>query len=276
MKKVMFVDVGELGWSLLLSGHARWLKYHSPDLHIGIMASPDRHCLYRNIADTVYDLPKGFRKKFSRGMESRFGIRGTSPELLRAYFTKNMTNGYELGGFFGRHDKIRMKTIIEPYEYSRKIEGRREILVFPRFRNLGRQSVRNLPMEFYDKAVDALCAKFPDHVIRTMGILSGAYDIKNTKRDNYINSIREEADLQELIDRCQVAVAAVGSQSAPPKLALLQSVPTFMIGHQRERHVKRDNWMSTKVGFHDVQKKHYHNIDIDGCIKEIIAFVGEC
>lgn len=276
MKKIMFVDIGELGWSFYLSAHVRWLKHQFTDLHVGVMTFPDRHCLYAGLSDDVYDLPDDFRIKFRRGMESRFGIKGTSAEILKAYFTKSMTNGYELGGFFGRYDKIKAKTMIKPYTYSKKLSGRGEILVFPRFRNQGPQSARNLPMEFYDKAIDALCVKFPAYTVRAVGIPSGAYEIKNIKRGNYVNDVCEGADLQQLIDRCQVAVVAIGSQSAPPKLTLLQGVPTFMIGHQRERHVGCDNWMSTKVEFYDVPKKHYGNIDTEDCISKIIAFVEAC
>jgi len=275
MKKIIYVDIGELGWSLYLGAHVRWLKKNT-DNHIGIMTFADRHCLYAGIADTVYEVPNDFYVEFRRGTESRFGLKGTSGEMLKNYFTKRIPGGYELGGFFGRHDNIKKQTIFKPYTYSKELNGKKEILVFPRNRTMGRPSTRNLPMKFYAKTIDILCAEFPDYTIRTMGVPFGAYEINGIKRTNYVNDVRKDADLQDLIDKCQVAVLAIGSQSAPPKIALLQGVPTFMIGHQRARHVGSDNWMSTKVGFYDVSKKHYHNIDTKDCMGKIIAFARSC
>jgi len=273
--KRMYVDIGELGWSLYLSAHVRWLKQHTDD-HIGVMTHADRCCLYHGIADAVYDVPNDFYEKFKRDREVYFGLKGTSDEELREYFAKQISDGYELGGFFGRYNAIKAKTIFKPYAYSKELNGKKEILVFPRCRNMGRSSMRNLPENFYIATIDALCDKFPDHIIRAIGIPSGSYNINGIKKDNYINNVRKEADLQDLIDRCQVAVAAVGSQSAPPKLTLLQGVPTFMVGHQRARHENGDNWMSTRVEFYDVSKKNYAGINTEDCISRIIAFIGGC
>ncbi|TES92911.1 MAG: hypothetical protein E3J87_03630 [Candidatus Cloacimonadota bacterium] len=275
MKKVIYIDIGELGWSLYLSAHMRWLKENTDD-HIGIMTFVDRHCLYNGIVNAIYDVPDDFHKKFRRGTESRFGLKGTSPDNLKKYFTERIPSGYEIGGFFGRHFNIRSKAIFEPYAYSKELNGRKEILVFPRHRIMGRPSLRNLSSKFYAKTIVALCKKYPDYIVRTMGIPSGAYSINGIERTNYVNDVREGMDLQEIIDRCQVAIATVGSQSAPPKLALLQGVPTFMIGHQRARHVGPDNWMSTKNEFYDVVKKHYGSIDTRDCIGKIISFIEEC
>lgn len=275
--KIIYVDIGELGWSLYLSAHVRWLKRNSED-HIGIMTFVDRKCLYRGLADSIYDVPGDFHKRFRLGTETKFGLKGTSADELKDYFVKRIPTEYELGGFFGRHDKIKAKTIFEPYAYSKELNAEKEILVFPRWRNMGRPSTRNLPREFYIKLIGALCDTFPDYIIRTMGISSGSYSIFNdeVKKNNYRIGVKENADLQELIDRCQVAVAAVGSQSAPPKISLLQGVPTFMIGHQREKHMETQNWMSTKVEFYDVIKKHYAELNFVDCIEKIISFIKEC
>lgn len=270
--KVMYIDIGELGWSLYLTAHVRWLKQNTPD-HIGIMTHADRHCLYRDVADAIYEVPKDFQATFGRGKEVYFGLKGVSAEILADYFSRQVPSGYKLKGFFGRWGKIKTQAVFEPYPYSRKLEGKREILVFPRYRNTRHSNQRNLPEYFYAKMIGVLCDKFPDCIIRAIGIPSGAYSIDNIRHDNYINDVREGADLQNMIDRCQLAVAAVGSQSAPPKLTLLQGVPTFMIGHQRGRHENGDNWMSTRVEFYDVSKKGYLSIDESDCIDRIVSFM---
>lgn len=275
MKKIIYVDIGELGWSLYLSAHMRWLKKYTDD-YIGIMTFASRHCLYNDIADAAYEVPNDFHEKFDQTNASRFALKGASPEELKAYFAKKIPPEYEISGYFSRHSKIRAKSIFEPYPYSKKLNGSKEILVFPRFRNSKHIKNRNLSREFYAETIDILCAVFSDYIIRAIGIPSGAYNINEIKTNNYINDVKEGADLQDLIDRCQVAVAAIGSQSAPPKLTLLQGVPTFMVGHQRARHIGPDNWMSTKVEFYDVLKSHYANIDEVDCRNKIIAFVKEC
>jgi len=273
--KAMYVDIGELGWSLYLSAHVRWLKQHTDD-HIGVMTHADRCCLYNGVADAVYKVPEDFYGIFRRGTEVYFGLKGISDEELRDYFAKRIPNDYELRGFFSRYNKIKTKAIFKLYEYSKTLEGKKEILIFPRYRNTRHSSQRNLSKSFYAEVINVLCAKFPDYIVRTIGIPSGAYSVNGIKRTNYINDVRQDADLQTLIDRCQVAVAAIGSQSAPPKLTLLQGVPTFMIGHQRARHENGDNWMSTKVEFYDVSKKNYASIDIKDCINKIVSFVEGC
>ena len=272
--KRMYVDIGELGWSLYISAHVRWQKKHTNE-HIGVMTHTDRHCLYKGIVDTVYDVPDDFYIKFGRGRECYSGITGISPSVLTDYFKKIIPSEYELGGFFGW--KInRAEIIYKPYSYSKELNGKKEILILPRCRNEKRTCKRNLPEHFYIEMINALCDKFPDYIIRTIGTPSGAYNINGIDKINYINNVREGIDLQELIDRCQVALLAVGSQSAPPKITLLQGVPTFMIGHQRDRHTNIENWMSTKVGFHDVARGGYNSINVTDCIKEIISFAGEC
>ena len=273
MKK-MYVDIGELGWSLYISAHMRWLKQHTND-HIGVMTHADRHCLYDGIADTVYNVPDDFYVNFRQGRECYAGMMGVLPSVLSGYFATKIPPEYELGGFFG-WEINRAEIIYKPYSYSKELNGKKEILVLPRCRNRKRTCKRNLPEHFYIEMINVLCEKFPNHIIRTIGVPLGAYSINGIKRDNYINNVREGMNLQELIDRCQVALLAVGSQSAPPKITLLQGVPTFMIGHQRQRHTNAENWMSTKVGFHDVVRGRYNSINVTDCIKEIISFAEEC
>lgn len=274
--KIIYVDIGELGWSLYLSAHVRWLKRNSED-HIGIMTLADRKCLYRGLADSIYDVPDDFHERFKVGLQSGFGLKCIPREELKTYFEENIPRGYRLNGVFICQKFFGDKKIFEPYSYSKKLIGKTEILVFPRHRDgYPKINRRNLSEKFYIKMIRALCDEFPDYTVRTMGILSGAYNLTKIERANYINGVNEDTDLQDLIDRCQLAIAAVGSQSAPPKISLLQDVPTFMIGHQRERHINRDNWMSTKVEFYELPKRGYHTINSSHCAGKIISFIKEC
>lgn len=274
--KYVFVDIGELGWSLLLSLHIRWFRKNSHH-SLAVITLSDRKCLYEGLVDLMIDVPKDFYTRFDITKQDLLGLYGTSSEELKRYFENYIPEGYvwfpelAIGGNPGFKKWHR---IYEPYKYSRKLTGKKEILVFPRCRmGLKQFRYRNLPKGFYIHLVRELCASFPDYTVRTMGVHYGAYNIKEVKQPNYINAVSEESPLQNLIDLCQLAVAAIGVQSAPPKITLMQGVPTFMIGHEGTRHAQIDNWMGTEAEFYPVSKNQYHKIPQDHCINKVVEWV---
>lgn len=275
--KLAFVDIGELGWSLYLSARARWLKRQSQPIPL-IVTLPDRMCLYEGLANDIGAVPADFNRKFGQAIASCFGLEGISADKLRSYFNRMLAPNYFVTDEMTFRCKpywphaYRDRFLFEPYPYKAKLSGPKEILVFPRWRN---SVARNIPKSFYITLVDILCDKFQDCVIRTIGASNGAYDIYEIKKENYVNRVGEIANLQDFIDRCQVSIAAVGGQSAPPKISLLQGVPTFMIGHERDRHVKEENWMDTKAGFYEVGKERYGNFNFDECIAKAVSFIEE-
>jgi len=270
--KEMFLDICALGWSLYLSAHMRWLKKKG---HASaVMVLPGREALYKNIASSVHGVPSRFFVDFNMSRQNRFTIDGASGEKLRRYFNSRLPKDYLISGTqpFDCHIYKRIyvgKMLFESYLYETRLEGKEEILVFPRKRKVDK---RNLPKAFYILLVDWLCRAFENYTVRTMGTPWGAYDITEVSQVNYVNSVGQTSDLQSLIDRCQLAVGAVGSQSAPLKLMLLQGVPTFMIGHEKNRHVEEENWMETKVGFYETSS--YSDFAFEKCIAEIISFMG--
>jgi len=269
------MDVGELGWSLYLSAHIRWLKQNSAFDSVAVITYPDRKCLYEGLADIILDVPKEFYEKFDIQKQECFGLKEIPPETLLDFFKPFTPEDHHLSECFLCHCTIPFgdRLIYEPYSYSKMTEGRNEILVFPRYRT-GEFSPRNLPDLFYIRLIEKLCDEFPHLTVRTVGITDGAH-ILDVKRKNYINSVGN-GTLQDLIGFCQVAVCTIGGTSAPPKIALLQGVPTFVVGHERVRFTTIENWMSTKVGFYDVSVGDYAGIDIKDCIDKIISFVREC
>jgi len=276
--RTAFVDIGELGWSLHLSAHARWLKQRGQPMPL-VVTLPDRICLYEGLADSVGAVPSDFNREFGQTIASCFGLEGVPADRLRGYFNSMLAPDYVVTDEmtfrckpFWPHTH-RDKFLFVPYAYKMKLSGPKEILIFPRWRN---SVARNIPKSFYIMLIDALCDKFCDCVVRTIGVPNGAYDIYEVKKGNYVNRVGENGGLQCFIDRCQLAVAAVGSQSAPPKISLLQGVPTFIIGHERDRHVNRDNWMSTKVGFYEIPHASYDSFNFSDCTARIMEFVRGC
>lgn len=275
MRREVFLDIGELGWSLYLSAHIRWLKQQE-DMRVIVITYPDRRCLFRWTANRVLDLPKTFYSRFNTEMQGCAKIKRISRGVFGEFFRPFVPEGYNL-----RNDLLwvdfsyfKGKTIYEPYPYSQKDWSRGEILVFPRVRMAPGYKNRNLPQAFYENLNLFLCDEFPTNIIRTVGIPSGAYEIF-VDRPNFRSSINKKNTIQDLIDFCQTAMAAVGAQSAPPKLSLLQGVPTFMIGHQKGRHTIAENWMNTPVGFYEIDKKEYPRFNNADCIKQIISFIKE-
>jgi len=276
--KFFFADIGELGWSLYLSAHLRWLRTVPKNI-LAVMTYPDRKCLYRDAAHMILDVPADFYDKF-KGEQSCFGIYPSGMKMkLRAYFQNLRPPSYIIPSYFQfecKRHHLATRVIYKPYNYSQTAEPEKRILVLPRFRNHELFKWRNLPLSFYTELIEALCDNFPDYEIKTLGLNSSSYDIGKIEKENYLNGIKDKADLQDFIDECQTATAAVGSQSAPPKITLLQGVPTFMIGHEKGRHVNSDNWMNTKAGFYQIDKVGYPNIDKAACITQIIEFIRGC
>ena len=258
---------------MYVNAHIRWLKQQG-DVSVAVITYRDRRCLYEGLADIVIDAPKKFYELFDMRMQNCLGLQYISPDILKRFFIPYLPVGYSIPEDFiiGCKCRFGSRLIFEPYKYSEKLEGRREILIFPRRRLGGWYSYRNLSKPFYTQLILKLCDEFPGLMVRTIGTESGAYSFE-IKKPNYVNWVGKNGSLQDMIDRCQLAVAAVGSQSAPPKIALLQGVPTYMIGHQRQRHVKGENWMGTKVEFYDISDSDYANIDIPFCIEKIVSFI---
>ena len=273
LNNLVFLDVGELGWSLYLSAHLRWLKERG-DFKIAVIALPDRRCLYEGIADEIIDVPELFYEKYDITMQDSFKIRHIKWRNFVTFFLPCVPVGYRLAEHHEYPTQIYGKNrIFKPYPSTKKARERNEILIFPRCRS-GIWEKRNLPLQFYASLIRKLCITFPALTIRTIGTEGGAYNLK-IRKPNYINWVGKDRTIQDLIDRCQFALAAVGAQSAPPKISLLQGVPTFMIGHQEDRHVDTENWMDNDVKFYKVGKREYAEFDGRTCQEQIIKFVRE-
>ena len=272
----MYVDIGELGWSLYLSAHLRWLKKNT-NHSLAIMTSADRKCLYRESTNSIINIPDDFYR-FFKAEQDCFGLHRVPNVELKNYFKGKIPLDYIIPEYFNFNCDCRVllnKVIYKPYKYTEKLKGKRKILIFPRYRNHPAFRCRNLPKSFYIELIKILCNKFPDYGIKTIGLNSGSYNIEEIRKNNYVNGIKKKADLQDMINECQLAVGAIGSQSAPLKLTLLQRISTFMIGHEKNRHTKEENWMRTRAGFYEIAKNSYANFSFKECIGNIVSFIKE-
>jgi len=288
--KEAYIDIGELDFSIRLSAYMNWLKDQGRQVAL-VMTYPGRKCLYEDRVEKVIDVPKEFYKDFDIEQQcgSRIGIcnKSIEEEYQRKfvdYFNGKLPEGYCVSGDmefvqpFSRMTNYR-SFLFTPYPYREKLTGKKEILVLPRCRRTAPYSERNLSKMFYIKLINRLCDNFGDYIIRTMGLKDASYDITEVKKDNYINFVGKTANLQKVIDRCQVAIGAIGSHSTPLVFTMLQGVPSFLIGKDRER-VEKTNWSNTKFYFVNTGSWHFagwaDEKEHDKAINEAILFFKEC
>jgi len=241
------VDVGELGWSLYLVFYYNWLKARGED--VTVYCDPSRLGLYG----------EGLPIKIP-GDKDCFGVQGKdiTGEIRKKFpgLAHTMRNQIEKGvAWKDETDKM----------IPTRLKVRKSIIVFPRFRE---GIARNLTRKFYEELVERLCQDYKENRILTFGVPSGSYQIENS-HPNYFNLVSNwrVEDLLVYLTSCRVAL---GSQSAPPKIALLQGVPTFMIGHEKNRHVEIENWMKTPAGFYETSDYKVKLSQVYPYIKEFI------
>jgi hypothetical protein len=290
--KDIFLDIGEAGWSLYLSAHLRWLRAQGQAVP-AVMTLPARDCLYEGLVDKIFHAHWKYKEALLLQDQECFGLYGLPGYKLRAYFNAKVPAGYEIPesqslDAMSREEVFKDEMIFKPYPYKDKSLANlsetiamKEILVFPRYRDAFPFSVKNLSKTFYVSLISKLCDEFPDYTIRTMGTREGAWNITYDYSDpgvakpNYINHVGKTPTFQALIDRFQVAIGTVGSQSFTPKLALLQGIKSFMIGHTRKRHQEEENWGNAECGFWEIGIRDYNKFYSWECIEEIVEFFKE-
>lgn len=264
-KMKVFADIGELGWALYLSAYTRWLNERGEKTTV----ITDRGCLFES--SKIVPIPKEFFDKFGEYPADCFGRRGNSDKQIREVLNAEQSLDNVCDDLkFGDDRSFKGKTIYKPYPVKSN-PFPKSILVFPRYRASVYHMGRNLSYDFYSKLIGALCVEFPHKLILSLGT-EESYDITENVYKNYIN-LRKKTNIQELIDYCSSACVTIGGTSAPPKIALLQGTPSFIIGHEKERFMVEDNWIKTKVGFYEVSVNSYLTLDIPQCIKEVVEFV---
>lgn len=277
--KQAYIDIGELGYSFYLSAHLRWLMNQGHPAHL-VMTYPGRECLYGDWVEKVISVPSGFYRDFDTGKQQEFKIgNGTSDKLdgfFRRYFNVRLPKGYQVSEDMnfdaGRiPDIYANERIFAPYPYKKKLEGRREILVFTRYRNYELFNRRDIPKEYWLRVIGTLCDTFPNYTIRAMGTKKGAYNITEIQRDNYINDVGKTSDFQDVIDRCQLADGVIGGDTGPLKFTLLQGIPTFMIGWQWG-WMKEQNWLGTDFHFYKISLEEHRIFDDSRAITEAVLF----
>lgn len=282
---IMFYDSGELGWSMYLAAHINYLVENKIYEDVTVCASKARHVLYKDIKNIkLLDIPDEIKEKTKNldqdgthlyDHETKQRVKN---DVLFKMFQDHFKDYkvYPKFGFFnGERSFFKYKASDEAKNEIQKFLDKKIMLVFPRNR-IGKFGQRNLSKEFYINLVRKLAAEWPDHYIISIGSKNGAYLLRDGMgKENFIDLVDYDDDktIDILIALCNSGNVefAVGSQSSLPKISLLLGVPTYMIGHEKDRHVRTENWSNTLVGFTEVRPDGYFELGIgDDCIREEI------
>jgi hypothetical protein len=285
--KLLFYDCGELGWSMYLAAHIRYLSGINKN-KITVVTYKSRFVLYNSNNVDLIEIPKEIIEQinhlnrdgnhlFDEKLNKRIK-HDVLCELFKTHFGKyNVVSEYD--EFIG-------KRVFDKYtpsdnamrECSRITDGKNVIMVFPRKRS-SKFSSRNIPEQFYVELCNELCSVYFNHNIISIGSIEESYMLDGKVNfDNFIDLTQwdDENKLDLMIAMCLFGGSklAIGSQSSLPKISLLCGVPTYMIGHQKQRHTIKENWSNTDVGFYDLTKNNetYDNFDYKKCIAEIFDF----
>jgi len=280
-----YVDIGELGWSLYLSAHVRWV--YEQGCRPEVFAPVDRCPLYMDCVECVTYVPRPFYEQFGQYSQNGFGLYGVGHQRLLDWFRPHFSREHVWNGYqqFGCHWLDREEMIFRPYGYRHEYPGRR-ILVFPRQRSTYYPSdshakkhpkhleKRNLPAAYYQRLVERLCVQHPDHIVTVVGKTGGVCEVRAPAVGRFESWVKPDGSIQELIDLCQYASCAIGGTSAPPKITMLQGVPTAVIGHEKQRFSVDENWLDTLMWFYEVPEAgDYSQLDIEDCVERTCAFV---
>jgi hypothetical protein len=143
------------------------------------------------------------------------------------------------------------------------------ITVFPRARSRAVQ--RNVPAFVWYDFVEKLRQSFTVVLAGTPG---GAC-LADYEAENVINMISysESDKTEKIISYLNSSVCSVSSQSGGTHISLLTSCPSYIIGHEKQRHAVNENRLSTPVSFRYIPD--YRMIDANTMLSDIQDFLSK-
>ena len=273
--------IGELGWLIQRwQGYLRHLKHDVyPDHKFFVMLNQQFHVLLHDTVSWTIDLPQEF---YQLGLETdcyESPFPGTPAgsftppdvwtnliEYIRQYY--NIEKAVELWTPRGCNDWIDMQPqLFVKYTTEALIESNRPVItVFPRGRD--RAAIRNVPEFVWHEVVEHLRRSF--NVI-LCGTPSGAclVDYQAPGVDNLIG----KADLEKVFHLLNNSVCSISSQSGPTHLSVLGMCPSYIIGHEQERHCVDDNRFNIPTSFRYVGD--YRAIDAETIVSDVVDFISK-
>lgn len=293
-KPLLFCDTSEIGWSMYIAARMKWLRDRG---HIvAVSCDPSKAVLYRGVAHAIEPLPFRYIKDLahlpSDGnhlYDPATGQKINNRDALLRPFQEAFPE-YDLVRQYSRWPHERT---FYPYNASpaaiRRVEavvpkGAKCVLVFPRHRT-SKFASRNIPKDVWQRMIAGILEGFPQWYVVSLGASDGAIAFrpeefgKAAGRFIDLVSYPDEwtLDMMVALARSEAGVAAVGNQSGPLKMTLVCGLPTFMFGHERERHTVEENFLGTAAGFFDLpQTPSGYRVERGGkpLLDAIMAWLG--
>jgi len=273
--------LGELGWLMQYwQGYLRYLKTQKyPDHKFIFMTNLQFYPIVDDFVKYTLDLPKEF---YDLNLETdcyEAPLKNSPPGSLTppdvwASLVKYIRNFYNV-------DKA--VEIWTPRGYNKWIDGQPQtfnkyqykpiqtdkpiICIFPRRRDRALQ--RNIPEFIWKEVVDSLSGNF---TVVLGGTPSGS-SLVDYSGKNIINLINysEQDKLEKIMQYITSSVCTLSSQSGLSHVSLLCGAPTYMIGHERERHSRIENRLSTPVSFREVSD--YRAVSAEEILNDVGNFL---
>lgn len=260
-KKIkLFYDISELGWSMYLAAHIRYLFEHN--VKAAVVTPKAKEVLYRGVAHEILPMPQQYKVKYHTLPSD--GNHLFDPETntrLKDHLelSKPFREAYPGYKIVTKYSTFADQRVFKPYQHTKESEefckknfgDNLVIIIFPRHRE-SKFKCRNVDKEYWIEIATKLCSSFTDCIIVSIGSKNGAYDIM-IDHTNYYNLVRydDNKTLDILVALCNsnMALATVGTQSGPIKISLLCKTPSFIYGHEETRHLITENWSKTDAGF---------------------------
>lgn len=271
--------IGELGWLVQRwQAYLRHLKQDVyPDHKFLIMLNSQYHVLVQDFVDWTIELPDEF---YQLNLEtdcyeaplpgSPAGSLTPSEvwirliEYIRQFYNREKAG--ELWTPRGVNTWVDMQPqLFIKYTTEALIESKRPVItVFPRGRS--RAANRNVPEFVWKEVVDNLGKSFN---VVLCGTKSGAclVDYSGPGVDNQIG----KSSLENVLYLLNNSVCSVSSQSGPTHLSVLSMCPSYIIGHEHQRHAVDDNRFNTPTSFRYVED--YRAIDANTILEDLNSFI---
>jgi len=276
--------IGELGWYLQrYQGYMRYLKQEVyKDYKFLIVVDPALHVFVNDFVGWTVDLPEWFKElKLDTDCyeavlpESTPGSL-TPPEVYSKLieYIKRLYNN-ESGKLILPPRGCNLFIENQPQIFTRYtnknlLESDKPILsIIPRKRS--RAPDRNVPEYIWREVVEVLKSQFK---IVLLGTPNGAClaDYEDKDVINLI-SYNEPNKTEETIRYLNNSMCSISSQSGGTHISLLSGCPSYIIGHERDRHAVTENRLNTPVTFRYVID--YRCIDAQTIIQDVFSLLNE-
>lgn len=272
---------GEFGWYLqrfqAFMRHQKQEVY--PNHKFILFMNPHLHVFVNDFVSYTIDLPKDF---YSYQLEGD-GYEAVFPSSPAGSYTppsvykniiKYCRNFYNVEKAVELWPPRGCNMILEThpqlfakYSGNRLNLNRPIITVFPRHRD--RAANRNVPVYVWKKLVDTLKNHF---LVVLAGTPKGAC-LQDYEDPNVINLIKyNELDkTDQVITYLTNSVCSISSQSGGTHISLLCDCPSYVIGHQKQRHTCDENRYKTPTSFRYLAD--YRAISADVILNDVAGFL---